>query len=202
MLTFGRTKHHHPLELYPELADYTIYIDGISKWFASTGLRVGWLIAPPHLAARMSNVLGHIGAWAPRPEQIATAHVLDNDVEIDRYHATMKPALEKRLDALFEGLHRMKAMGMPVDAIDPMGAIYLTARFYLMGKQAPNGKILRTNEDVRHYLLEHADVAIIPFQAFGTWENDGWFRLSVGAVSMEEINEALPKIEQAIAALS
>lgn len=202
MLTFGRTRHHHPLELYPKLADITIYIDGISKWFASTGLRVGWLVAPPHLAARMSNVLGHVGAWAPRPEQIATAQLLDNDAEIDRYHASMKPALEQRLDALFEGLHRLKAMGMPVDAIDPMGAIYLTAQFYLMGKQTPNGKMLKTNEDVRHYLLEHADVAIIPFQAFGTWENDGWFRLSVGAVSMEEIEAALPRIEKPIAALT
>ncbi|HET6511610.1 MAG TPA: pyridoxal phosphate-dependent aminotransferase, partial [Candidatus Kapabacteria bacterium] len=200
MLTFGHTVHHHPLALYPELADVTIYIDGISKWFASTGLRVGWLMAPPHIASRMSNVLGHVGAWAPRPEQIATAKLLDNDREIDAYHAIMKPQLEMRLQALYDGAMEMKQRGLPVDAIEPMGAIYLTARFDLVGKQA-NGKRLATNEDVRHYILEEAGVAIIPFQAFGTWENDGWFRLAVGAVSMEEIASALPRIESAIVKL-
>jgi aspartate aminotransferase len=201
MLTFGGVHHHHPLELYPELADVTIYIDGISKWFASTGLRVGWLMAPPHLAARMSNVLGHIGAWAPRPEQIATAKLLADDAAIDGYHATMIPQLEMRLRALYDGIEAMKDRGMPVDSIEPMGAIYLTARFNLIGKKA-GSKVLQTNDDVRHYLLEDAGVAIIPFQAFGTWENDGWFRLSVGAVSMEDITLALPRIEAAIAKLT
>jgi aspartate aminotransferase len=201
MLTFGNTVHHHPLELYPELADVTIYIDGISKWFASTGLRVGWLMAPPHLAARMSNVLGHVGAWAPRPEQMATAKLLANDAEIDAYHATMKPQLEMRLRALYDGVEAMKERGLPVDSIEPMGAIYLTARFNLIGKHH-NGHTLKTNDEVRRYLLEEAGVAIIPFQAFGTWVNDGWFRLSVGAVSMEEIAVALPRIEQAIQKLT
>ncbi|HET6510876.1 MAG TPA: aminotransferase class I/II-fold pyridoxal phosphate-dependent enzyme, partial [Candidatus Kapabacteria bacterium] len=201
MLTFGDVKHHHPLELYPELADVTIYIDGISKWFASTGLRVGWLMAPPHLAARMSNVLGHVGAWAPRPEQIATAKLLADDTAINAYHAEMIPQLEMRLRALYDGVEAMKQKGMPVDSIEPMGAIYLTARFNLIGKKA-GSKTIETNEDVRRYLLEEAGVAIIPFQAFGTWENDGWFRLSVGAVSMEEIASALPRIEAAITKLS
>ncbi len=201
MLTFGDVHHHHPLELYPELADVTIYIDGISKWFASTGLRVGWLMAPPHLAAKMSNVLGHVGAWAPRPEQIATAKLLANDAAIDAYHATMIPQIEMRLRALYDGFEAMKQRGLPVDSITPMGAIYLTARFNLIGKKAGD-RTLSTNEHVRKYLLEEAGIAIIPFQAFGTWENDGWFRLSVGAVSMEEIASALPRIEAAISKLA
>jgi aspartate aminotransferase len=201
MLTFGSVEHHHPLELYPELADVTIYIDGISKWFASTGLRVGWLMAPPHLAARMSNLLGHVGAWAPRPEQVATAKLLANDEAIDQFHATMIPQVEMRLRALYDGVEAMKDRGLPVDSIEPMGAIYLTARFNLIGKKA-GSKTINTNEEVRRYLLEEAGVAIIPFQAFGTWENDGWFRLSVGAVSMDEIAAALPRIEAAISKLS
>jgi aspartate aminotransferase len=201
MLTFGSVEHHHPLELYPELADVTIYIDGISKWFASTGLRVGWLMAPPHLAARMSNLLGHVGAWAPRPEQVATAKLLANDEAIDQFHATMIPQVEMRLRALYDGVEAMKDRGLPVDSIEPMGAIYLTARFNLIGKKA-GSKTINTNEEVRRYLLEEAGVAIIPFQAFGTWENDGWFRLSVGAVSMDEIATALPRIEAAISKLS
>ena len=79
MLTFGETKHYNPVSLRPEMAKYTIFVDGISKAFASTGLRVGWAVAPPDIAAPMSNILGHVGAWAPRPEQVATANLLKND---------------------------------------------------------------------------------------------------------------------------
>ena len=134
-------------------------------------------------------------------EQIATAKLLANDAEIDAFHAEMKPQLEMRLQTLYDGVMAMKERGLPVDAIEPMGAIYLTARFDLVGRATSSGT-LQSNENVRRYLLEEAGVAIIPFQAFGTWENTGWFRLAVGAVSMEEIQSALPRIEAAIAKLS
>jgi aspartate aminotransferase len=56
----------------------------------------------------------------------------------------------------------------------------------------------RTNDDVRRYLLEEAGFAIVPFQAFGLDGETGWFRLSVGAVSTREIDEALPRVEAAL----
>ncbi len=68
-----------------------------------------------------------------------------------------------------------------------MGAIYLSARFALNGKRTPDGQTLRTNDDVRRYLLKAAGFGVVPFQAFGVKEDTGWFRLSVGAVSMAEI---------------
>jgi len=63
-LTFGDTKHVHPIGVCPEVAPYTIYVDGISKAFAATGVRVGWIVAPPDVAGPMSGLLGHVGAWA------------------------------------------------------------------------------------------------------------------------------------------
>ena len=51
-------------------------VDGISKAFAGTGLRVGWALGAPAVIARMKDFLGHVGAWAPRPEQVATAAFL------------------------------------------------------------------------------------------------------------------------------
>ena len=94
----------------------------------------------------------------------------------------------------------MKVAGLPVDAMSPMGAIYLSARFALNGKRMPDGQTLRTNDDVRRYLLKAAGFAVVPFQAFGVQEDTGWFRLSVGAVSMADIERVLPVLKQAIEA--
>src|SRR5258708_33913277 len=73
--------------------------------------------------------------------------------------------------------------GSSVAALEPQGAIYLSARFALRGCYTPEGRPLETDEDVRTYLLNAAGVAIVPFQAFGVTEDTGWFPLSVRAVS-------------------
>ncbi len=198
MLTFGDTVHHNPVSLRPELAGNTIFVDGISKAFAATGVRVGWAVAAPDVAHRMSNILGHIGAWAPRAEQVATAALLLDDDAIDGYHATMISEIETRLRILFDGIRALREDGFPVDAITPMGAIYLTAQFNLIGRTTRTGTVLETNEDIRKYLLEEARLAIVPFQAFGSKENTGWFRLSAGAVSVEEIETMLPRLRSAL----
>ncbi|HEY3876440.1 MAG TPA: aminotransferase class I/II-fold pyridoxal phosphate-dependent enzyme, partial [Candidatus Kapabacteria bacterium] len=104
MLTFGDTAHYNPVSLRPELAANTIFVDGISKAFAATGVRVGWAVAAPDVAHRMSNILGHIGAWAPRAEQVATAALLLHDDVIEGYHATMIAELEARLRLLYKGI--------------------------------------------------------------------------------------------------
>jgi aspartate aminotransferase len=82
-----------------------------------------------------------------------------------------------------------------------MGAIYLTARIHPFGLRPPQGVELRTNDDVRRYVLEAAGIGIVPFQAFGSTADDGWFRLSVGAASVAEIEAALPRLEAALVAL-
>ena len=201
MLTFGDTVHHNPVSLRPELASNTIFVDGISKAFAATGVRVGWTVAPPDVAASMSNILGHIGAWAPRAEQVATATFLLDDDAIDGYHANMISEMEARLNLLFNGIRELRDNGCAVDAIPPMGAIYLTARFDLIGRRGPKGKVFQTNEDIRKYLLEEAQLAVVPFQAFGSKEDTGWFRLSAGAVSIDEIEEMLPRLRRALEAV-
>ena len=202
MLCFGSIEHLTPPGLFPEMTRYTVFVDGISKSFASTGLRVGWVVAPADVIGPFSNVLGHIGAWAPRAEQVATAALLDDADAIRRYHARFKPAVEGRLDQLHSGFQQMKAEGLPVDSIPPMGAIYLTARIHPFGRRTRDGEVLATNEGVRRFLLAESGVAVVPFQAFGSREEDGWFRLSVGAASPEQIAEALPRLAQALRALA
>jgi len=190
VLTFGRMKHVTPIELVPEMAPYTVFVDGISKAFAATGVRVGWGIGPPSLISRMKDVIGHTGAWAPRAEQVATARFLDDVPATTVYLEKMRREVDRRLEALYQGFTEMKQRGLPVTAIAPQGAIYLSVRFDLIGKAG-----LTTNEEIRKLLLTKAGFAGVPFQAFGLKPETGWFRLSVGAISEAEIREALPKLE-------
>jgi aspartate aminotransferase len=194
--------HVTPPELLPEMARYTLFVDGISKGFAATGLRVGWGVGPVDLISRMSAVLGHVGAWAPRAEQIATVALLDDDAGLRDFLDPYKRALQERLGLLHRGLQAMKERGLPVDSIPPMGAIYLTARIHPFGRRTPEGTELRTNSQVRRYLLEAAGIGVVPFQAFGSTEDEGWFRLSVGAVSLADIEAALPRLEAALRRLT
>ncbi|MEP6731074.1 MAG: aminotransferase class I/II-fold pyridoxal phosphate-dependent enzyme [bacterium] len=199
-LTFGDTKHVHPIGVCPDVAPYTIYVDGISKALAATGVRVGWIVAPADIAGPMSGLLGHVGAWAPKAEQSAVASMLGDGAAMQSYRTTMIAGLRERLDLLHDGIAAMKSAGCPVEVLAPEGAIYLSARFALAGRVAPDGTRLDTDEDVRQYLLQAAGVAIVPFQAFGVRQDSGWYRLSVGAVSPEMITRMLPRLQQAIEA--
>ncbi|HJQ21518.1 MAG TPA: pyridoxal phosphate-dependent aminotransferase [Gemmatimonadaceae bacterium] len=204
MLTFGGVQHVHPVGLRPEMSRYTVYVDGISKSFAATGLRVGWGVGPSTIIAQMSDLLTHLGAWAPRPEQVATTRLLNDDAAIDGYHAKMRGEVFKRLSALRDGIIALKKAGHPTDATIPSGAIYLSARFDLHGKSVTeNGTthVLETDDAVRSYLLRSAGLAAVPFSAFGQPDGTGWFRLSVGAVSLREIEELMPRLRSALEAV-
>jgi aspartate aminotransferase len=132
----------------------------------------------------MNDFLADVGTWAPRPEQVATAVFLSASEAVGTYTRAIKGALKERLDALHDGL---RAIGIEVSR--PAGALYLSARFAIPG---------RTNEEIRSALLHQADFAAVPFQGFGVREDTGWFRLSVGAVSVAAIEGVLPKVAAAV----
>ena len=110
-LCVGDTSTSTPPELVPEMARYTIFVDGISKAFASTGVRVGWAVGPVDLIERMSAILGHVGAWAPRAEQVATAALLDDPSYCAEYHATFIAGIQRRLDATVPRAERDEGEG-------------------------------------------------------------------------------------------
>ena len=192
-LVFREAAHAHPLALVPAAAPWVITVDGISKAFAGTGLRVGWATGAPAVIARMKDFLGHVGAWAPRPEQAATAQFLGDAPAIAAYRAEMDAGLTARLDALHDGFTALRRAGHPVNCIRPQGAIYLSLHLDLVGRRV-KGVELTNNEAVRKLLLEQAGIAVVPFDAFGLSEQTGWFRLSAGAVSVKEITEGLERV--------
>jgi aspartate aminotransferase len=197
MLTFGDSVHYTPPQLVPEAKEYTIFVDGISKAFAATGLRVGWTVAPPHVTSRMRDILGHVGAWAPRPEQLAVAKFLGEREAVAAFHETFIRELQVRLNLLYDGIEAMRRDGLPVRAITPQGAIYLSAQFDLIGRGG-----MTTNEQIRRRLLEEAGFAVVPFQAFGLKQETGWFRLSAGAVSPDDIVRGLSRVRKTIEAVA
>jgi aspartate aminotransferase len=192
-LVFGG-EHAHPVALVPSSAPWVIALDGITKAFAATGLRVGWAVAAPAVAARMRDFLGHVGAWAPRAEQVATSHFLRNHAAIQVFRERMDAGVRARLEALHSGFMALKAAGYPVDCVRPQGAIYLSLRLNLVGSTS-GGRVIATNDDIRKLLLEEAGLAVVPFQAFGLEQDSGWFRLSVGAVSLSDIAQSFPRLQ-------
>jgi len=198
MLTLGDTRHVHPSILCPEVAPYVITVDAISKAFAATGVRVGWATGPADVTRHMADFLSHVGAWAPRAAQIATSGLLGDDESIDTYHQSMHAAIAARLGAIHSACNEMRAAGLPVGSLPPIATIYGSVQLELDGRLTRDGRTLHGSEDARRYLLQEAGVAIIPFQAFGVPNDGGWFRCSIGAVSMPALQSGLARVRAAI----
>lgn len=186
-------EHVYPAALVPECARWLVSADGVSKSYAGTGLRLGWMLVPPALGARIRDLLSHAGAWAPRAEQAAVAEFLNDAQSIAEFRKEMDGKLTERLQAMHVGFEELKRAGYPVDSINPQGAIYFSAQFRLHGKSV-GGQQIDTDENIRSLLLERAGAAMVPFQAFGVRGETGWFRLSAGAVSMDEIRSLFPRL--------
>lgn len=200
LLTFGK-EHIDPVTLRPELKDYTIYIDGTSKALAATGVRVGWGFGPEAVVSKMKAILGHMGAWAPKAEQVAVAKYFDNPAQVDTFLAGFKEQIQASLSEIYNGFQSMKEEGFAVDAIAPMGAIYLTIKIDYIGKTTPDGKVLANSSDVNFYLIQTAGTALVPFSAFGNDEQKAWFRASVGGCSLADIQAMMPRIKKALSDL-
>lgn len=201
LLTFGR-QHVDPVSLRPDLKERVIYIDGISKCLAATGVRVGWAFGPDLVIGKMKSILGHVGAWAPKAEQVAVAKYFSDKELVNSFLSDFKTQVQRSLDALYNGFQDLKGAGFEVDAVVPMGAIYLTLKIDYIGKTTPDGEVLHTSADVNFYLIKNAQTAIVPFSAFGNDETMPWFRASIGGCSLKDIEEMMPRIKSALEKLT
>ena len=201
-LTFGDTVHYNPVSVRPKMKDYCIFIDGISKAFAATGVRVGWAMGPKTVIEKMRSLNSHVGSWAPMAEQHATAAFLNKKQEVDDYLTHNKKEIEYRLNAIYNAVHELKDAGLPIDAIPPQAAIYLTLHINLIGKTTTEGKKIQSQEDVTEYLLNEAKLALVPFNSFGADNESCWYRLSVGCCKKEDIPVIVDLLKKALEKLS
>jgi aspartate aminotransferase len=201
LLTYDGIKHYNPVSLRPEMKEYTIFIDGISKSFAATGVRVGWALGPAPVLAKMRALLSHVGAWAPMAEQKATANFLQHKEVIAQYFDHFRSELRERLVTIYQGCIHLKEKGLTIDCIAPQAAMYLTIKLDLVGKEDASGKTLHDQKEVTEFILNKAKLAIVPFYAFGAGHHSPWYRLSVGTCVKAEIPAMLSLLETALAEL-
>jgi aspartate aminotransferase len=152
----------------PELADTCVVVNGVAKTYAMTGWRVGWLAGPADVVKAATNLQSHLSSnvcnVAQRAALAAVSGPLDAVVE-------MRTAFDRRRRTMVDLLRAIPGVECPT----PRGAFYAYASVQaLLGKEL-RGARPQTSVELAAAVLEHAEVAVVPGEAFGT---PGFFRLS------------------------
>jgi aspartate aminotransferase len=178
------------LEVAPELRDQVVIVDGVSKSYAMTGFRVGWMLAPREVARACETLQSQATSSITTLAQHAAIAALSGD---QACVARMRSAYLERRDALVAGLSQLPGLQCQV----PSGAFYVFANVAgWLGKKA-GGRQLRTDVDVAEWLLDEAKVACMPGSAFG---GPGFLRFSYAA-GLADLEEAVARISRAVAGL-
>ncbi|MDE6242493.1 MAG: pyridoxal phosphate-dependent aminotransferase [Muribaculaceae bacterium] len=176
---------------FPEVADRTIVINGVSKAYAMTGWRIGYLAAPAPIAKAVTKLQGQYTSGASSIAQKAAEAAYAGSQECVK---EMCVAFRRRRDLIVE-------LASEIDGWEinrPDGAFYLFPKVEkVLGKQTPEGKVIATSGDYSMYLLEKANVATVDGAAFCA---PGYIRLSY-ALSDDDIRRALTRIKEATALL-
>ena len=179
------------IEVAPELRDRIIIVDGVSKTFAMTGWRIGWMLAPEHVCRACNTIQGQSTTNPATVAQHAAIAALEGPWEPME---AMRAAFEERREIIVEGLNDIDG----IRCRTPEGAFYAFANIEeLIGKKAGN-RTLENDIEVAGYLLEEARCAVVPGTAFGA---PGYARISYAA-SADTIREGLRRIAEACAKLT
>lgn len=165
----------------------TITVNGLSKAFAMTGWRLGYLAAPEWIAKACTKMQGQITSGTNDIAQRAALVALEAAPECIRY---MIDEFHARRDLMLEGLNRISGLRVS----KPDGAFYIFPDVSAFFGQVLDGRYIETSDDVAMYLLERAQVATVAGSAFG---EPNCIRLSYAA-SREELTEALRRLERAL----
>jgi len=187
----GRT-FHTLAEVEPALYDRTVTCNGVSKGYSMTGWRVGFAGGPEDIISNMSKMQSQSTSGSSAVSQAAAVAALTGPQE---FIIKRTANLQHRRDILFEKLN--KSTGLKCDL--PEGAMYIFCSCAgTIGKKAPNGKIIETDEDFTLYLLDSFGVAVVQGNAYGL---SPYFRASFVAPETDLIRGG-DKIQEACAALS
>ena len=185
------TEAHASLAAQPGMMERTVTVNGVSKGFAMTGWRIGYIAAPQWIAAACTKLQGQFTSGASGISQKATEHAMNGGGALA---AEMKAAFLKRRDFMVNGLKAIDGFEVNV----PQGAFYIFPDVSALFGRKHAGGTLSSGHDLAMYLLEAADVATVGGDAFGS---RNCIRLSYAA-SDEQLAEALRRIERAVGELS
>ena len=163
----GAQAHSLPV-LVPELADTTVVLNGVAKTYAMTGWRVGWMISPADVTKAAANLQSHLSSNVANVSQRAALAAVSGP--LDAVYE-MRSAFDRRRKTMVELLSAIPGVQCPT----PMGAFYAYPSVKgVLGKEI-RGQRPQTSSELAALVLEHAEVAVVPGEAFGT---PGYFRLS------------------------
>ncbi|MBB4123457.1 pyridoxal phosphate-dependent aminotransferase [Martelella radicis] len=189
-LTYGDFEFVTPAQVEPGLYDRTLTMNGVSKAYAMTGWRIGYAAGPEVLIKAMTTIQSQQTSGACSIAQWASVEALNGTQD---FIPERKAAFEKRRDLVVSMLNQATGLECPV----PEGAFYVYPSCAgLMGKTAPTGKVMETDEDFVTELLESEGVAVVHGSAFGLGPN---FRISY-ATSEAELEDACNRIQRFCAA--
>ena len=183
LLVYGDAEFSSIVGLVPELADRSVVINGVSKTYAMTGWRVGWMVGPPDLIAAAVNLQSHTTSNVDNVAQAAAVAALQGDMESAEQ---MRVSFDRRRRRMVELLRALPG----VTCAEPLGAFFAFPNLtQLLGRDI-GGRRPETTGELAVAILDEARVAIVPGEAFGT---PGYARLSY-ALGDDDLEEGLNRI--------
>ncbi len=185
-LVYGDFTFTTPAQVEPNLYDRTLTMNGVSKAYAMTGWRIGYAAGPDHLIKAMDMIQGQQTSGACSIAQWAAVEALNGPQD---FIPANRKIFEERRDLVVSMLNQAKGIKCPT----PEGAFYVYPSIAeAIGKTAPSGKVIKTDEDFVLELLEQEGVGVVHGTAFGLGPA---FRVSYAA-SKESLSEACMKIQK------
>ena len=182
-LVYGDAEFSSMPAVVPELADRTLILNGVAKTYAMTGWRVGWMIGPKDVVKAATNLQSHATSNVANVSQAAALAAVSGDLSAV---ARMREAFDRRRQTMVRLLNDIPGVFCPV----PEGAFYAYPSVKeLLGKEI-RGKRPQTSVELAALILEEAEVALVPGEAFGT---PGYFRLSY-ALGDEDLAEGVGRV--------
>jgi aspartate aminotransferase len=190
-IRFDGLKTPHIVAVAPELRDRTLVVNGVSKTYAMTGWRIGYVAGPTDLIRAMDTLLSQSTGNCCSISQAAAAAAMNGD---QSFVAESVAVYKQRRDRTLALVNAIPGLS----CAPPPGAFYLYVNCGgLIGKTTPAGKLLAADGDVVMYLLESEGVAMVAGTAYGL---SPYFRLSI-ATSIEILEEGCARIARAVAEL-
>ena len=176
------------VEAVPALAGQTILVNGVAKTYAMTGWRVGWMVGPRDAIAVAANLQSHLSSNVNNIAQRAALAALSGPQdEAEQFRL----AFDRRRRLIVDELSKIDGVVVPV----PLGAFYVYPDVTgLLGREW-GGRIRNTSLELADFILEQAEVAVVPGEAFGP---SGYLRLSY-ALGDEQLLEGIRRLQQLFA---
>jgi aspartate aminotransferase len=187
-LVYGEHRHVSIAAQVPELADRVVVLNGVAKTYAMTGWRVGWLIGPSDVVTATANLQSHATSNVSNVSQVAALAAVSGDLSAV---AQMRAAFDRRRRTIVEMLSAIDGVICP----EPGGAFYAYPQVKGLLGRSLRGRTATTSAELADLILDEAEVAVVPGEAFGT---PGYLRLSY-ALGDNDLVEGISRIQKLVA---